>query len=482
MPRPVTRRRRCRAATGLLLLLAALSPAGAAQGDQAFAGLPKVSPAVLGQVRAAGSATFWAILEPQARLAPAFTIGEWPERGKFVMDALRESANSSQAGLRAWLLARDVPFESYWIVNAVRVTGGLEVIRAIAIREEVVRIEPSHTYRMVTPTIEADGARVGQVEWGVDRIRADEVWSTFGVRGRGVTVASIDTGVMFDHPALARQYRGRRPGGLNHNYNWWDPGKACGDPSLAPCDNVGHGTHTMGTMVGDDGAGNQIGVAPRARWIAAKGCEDVFCSDTSLLSSAQWVLAPTDLAGNNPRPALRPQVVNNSWEKLPDDPFFQPMVQAWVASGIVPVFSAGSGGPACGTVGAPASYPESYGVGAFDMGNRISSFSGRGPSPIGGVTKPDVGAPGVEIRSAWNDGDYAILTGTSMATAHVSGTVALIVSAVPSLRGDVDAILGFIDDTAIDTAGTCGGGTDDNNTWGEGRLDAFAAVDEANGP
>ncbi len=441
----------------------------------------KVSSAVVGQVLAHGTATFWVMLEPTTgSLSPAFSIVDWSQRGRFVTHQLQEVADTSQAGLRGWLLRRHVPFQSFWIINALRVTAGLDTLRDIAARPDVVRIDPSRTYRITPQPTDASHDSIGQVEWGIDRIRADEVWTTFGTRGQGVTVANIDTGVMFDHAALRRQYRGRRHGRLNHNYNWWDPAHACGVPT--PCDNVGHGTHTMGIMVGDDGAGNQIGVAPRARWIAAKGCEDVFCSDTSLLSSGQWVLAPTDLAGNNPRPELRPMVVNNAWEGIPNDPFYQAMVQAWVASGIFPVFSAGSGGPACGTVGAPASYPESYGVGAFDMNNSIASFSGRGPSPFGGVIKPDVGAPGVEIRSAWNDGDYEILTGTSAATAHVSGTVALILSAAPSLEGDVGATMAIIDETAIDTPGTCGGETGDNNTWGEGRLDAFAAVDAANGP
>ena len=79
--------------------------------------------------------------------------------------------------------------------------------------------------------------------------------------------------MQFDHPALVRQYRGNNGDGtFDHNYNWFDPAGVC-VPSTAPCDNDGHGTHTMGTMVGDDGGANQIGVAPGAKWIAAKGCE-----------------------------------------------------------------------------------------------------------------------------------------------------------------------------------------------------------------
>ena len=156
------------------------------------------------------------------------------------------------------------------------------------------------------------------------------------MRGENVVVANIDTGVQFDHPALVQQYRGNNGDGtFDHNYNWFDAQKLCGSPSR-PCDGGGHGTHTMGTMVGDDGdpGPNQIGVAPRARWIATNGC----CAVDALMSSFQWLMAPTDLAGQNPSPERRAHVVNNSWGGPSGDPLFQAAVQAWVAAGIFPSF------------------------------------------------------------------------------------------------------------------------------------------------
>src|SRR5690606_18118605 len=159
------------------------------------------------------------------------------------------------------------------------------------------------------------------LEWGLSNIRAPEAWEAFGAQGEGIVVANIDTGVQFDHPALVNQYRGNLGGSFDHNYNWFDPAGVCGSPESGPCDNADHGTHTMGTIVGDDLAGNQIGVAPRARWIAAKGCEDLNCSNEALLSSGQWLLAPTDLNGENPRPDLRPNIINNSWSGFAGDPF-----------------------------------------------------------------------------------------------------------------------------------------------------------------
>jgi subtilisin family serine protease len=307
-------------------------------------------------------------------------------------------------------------------------------------------------------------------------------------RGEGITVANIDTGVRWQHPALIRQYRGQcafQCLTVNHNYNWFDPSRVCSADGKTPCDNNGHGTHTMGTMAGDDRGSNQIGVAPRAFWIAAKGCESNNCSDSALLQSGQWMLAPKDLNGLNPRPDLRPDVINNSWgDSNGANAFYQSTVQAWVAAGIFPAFSNGNNGPGCGTVGAPGSYPESYGTGAFDINNNIASFSSRGPSPFGGAIKPNISAPGVNVRSSWNNGSYNVISGTSMAAPHVAGTIALIwsINGAPSFRRDVAATMQVLDDTAIDVSNlTCGGTADDNNVWGEGRLDVFAAVTAAKG-
>jgi subtilisin family serine protease len=359
-----------------------------------------------------------------------------------------------------------------------------KLLDELARRPEVDRILADREYKLPDPIQGSAEVDVASVEWGIDRIGAPLVWSTFGVRGEGVVVANIDTGVRFDHAALVRQYRGNLGGGqFDHNYNWFDPSNVCGTPSLQPCDNNGQGTHTIGTMGGDDGGTNQIGVAPNVKWIAAKGCESSTCSTSALLAAGQWVLAPTDLAGANPRPDLRPDIVTSSWSSSDaSDTFFQQTVQTWLAAGIFPAAANGDAGPGCGTVGSPASYAESYGSGAFDINNGIASFSGRGPAPaaVGGQIKPDISAPGVNIRSAWNDGAYNSLSGTAMASAHVAGTVALMWSAAPSLRGDIASTKSILDDTAIDTSDlTCGGTAANNNVWGEGRLDAFAAVDQS---
>ena len=239
----------------------------------------------------------------------------------------------------------------------------------------------------------------------------------------------------------------------------------------------------MGTMVGEDASlTNQVGVAPGARWIAAKGCESSSCSESGLLGAGQWIAAPTDLAGANPRPDLRPNIVNNSWGAGNGpivDPWYEATVDAWIAGGIFPAFSNGNSGPSCDTAGSPGDYQQSYASGAFDINGAIASFSSRGPGEAGDV-KPNIAAPGVNVRSSVPGNGYSSFNGTSMASPHTAGTVALMWSAAPSLVGNIGLTSTILDDTATDTPSTqCGGTDDDNNVWGEGKLNAFAAVDQS---
>lgn len=471
--------RRWRAAMVATVALVSLLPATPSAGAPSAAGAPApVDASVREAVAAAGKARFWVVLDERADLAAASRVAGWAARGEAVVGALRATADRSQAGVLAELARRGAPAEAFWVVNAVLVTGDAATVDAMAARPDVAAVRAPRTYELPEPRAGVDQPTVDGVEWGVASINADDVWSTFGVRGEGIVVANIDTGVDAGHPALAAAYRGNLGSGvLDHDHSWFDPSGVC--PRPAPCDNNGHGTHTMGTMVGSAGL-NQVGVAPGARWIAAKGCESTSCSDRALLASGQWALAPTDVHGNDPRPELRPNVVNSSWGNGDGgDPFYRETVAAWVAAGIFPSFSNGNAGPSCRTVGAPASYPESYGVGAYDARNRIAGFSSRGPSPVGGETKPDIAAPGVDVRSSV-PGGYASLDGTSMAAPHVSGAVALMWSAAPALVGDVATTRELLDQTAVDTAADqCGGTAADNAVWGEGRLDALAAVTQS---
>ncbi|MDG4764534.1 S8 family serine peptidase [Solwaraspora sp. WMMD406] len=393
-------------------------------------------------------------------------------------------AAQTQRGLRQLLRERGATFTPYWIANVIEVTGDLTLVTELAARPEVARIVPVGRTALGDPVAAAsdgtrDGTGQGEVPWNLSQIGADRIWQEYGSRGEGVVVGSIDSGVQHDHPALARQYRGAAGRTVDHTYNWFDPTGIC--PPGVPCDNYGHGTHTVGTVLGDDGNGTVTGVAPAATWIAAKGCEYDYCTDPSLLAAGQWMVAPTDRDGENPRPDLAPDIINNSWGT--DDrteTYYDQIVATWLAAGIFPVFSIGNSGEnGCDTAGYPGISAAAYGVGAVDSDGAIGYFSSRGPGPDGAV-RPDITAPGVDIWSAHPGGQYRSASGTSMAAPHVSGAVALAWSAVPHLRRDVATTRELLARTAPDVADlTCGGTPEKNNVYGEGHLDAYAMVTAA---
>ncbi len=463
-------------------LLPVLFLAGCNQGDDldASGSNTNASPQT-SALQTKSRSSVWLVLKDRAALERAHTMRDWKSRGDFVYNELKKKADSTQAPIRALLDSRGVSYRSFWIVNAIKVDADAATLDELKKRTDIAKILPDRVYKIPEPIKEKSIPKIDAAEWGLTNIHAPEVWSTYGVKGEGIVVASIDTGVQYDHPAVARKYRGRKADGTyDHSYNWFDPGRICGG---APCDNIDHGTHTMGTMVGDDGdpGTNQIGVAPHAQWIAAKGCEDNSgCTTESLIASGQWMVAPTDAMGNNPRPDLRPNVVNNSWGGGGSDDFYTMVVDSWVAAGIFPSFSNGNSGPSCGSAGAPGDYPNSYGVGAYDVGNVIASFSSRGTSFFGMIVKPDISAPGVSVRSSVPGSGYASFSGTSMAAPHVSGAVALLWSAAPSLVGDIAATRTLLNTTAVPTSDlSCGGTADFNNVWGHGRLNVLAAVTAA---
>ncbi|BFU43166.1 S8 family serine peptidase [Krasilnikovia sp. MM14-A1004] len=440
---------------------------------------------VSAQVRAEvarGDTTFWLLLRDTPDLSAARRATGKARAGAVYRAATTATARH-QAGLRALLSRRGARFSTYWISDTIRVTGGAALLRELAARPEVKAVLPDNPVKLPAPITGTAHAAVQGTEWNVDRVGAPRVWNDSHVRGEGIVVANVDTGVQYDHPALAAGYRGRRAdGGYDHDYNWFDPAHVCADP--APCDNVGHGTHTMGTMVGrDTDTATAIGVAPGASWIAAKGCETSSCSVASLLAAGQWIVAPTDRAGNNPRPDLAPDVVNNSWGGSSGfDPWYSDVVRAWTAAGIFPAFSAGNSGPGCGSANTPGSYTATYASGAYDINNAIASFSSRGTGQDG-LVKPNIAAPGVDVRSSVPGGGYAVYSGTSMASPHTAATVALLWSAAPALRRDIAATREVLDTAAVDVEDlSCGGTAGDNNVFGQGRLDAAAAVTLALSP
>ncbi|WP_405900772.1 S8 family serine peptidase [Streptomyces sp. NBC_00727] len=471
--------------TGLLI-----GPPTAAAADGPTA---QVDSALMKAVDKGGESSFFVVLKDKADLTTAKRKHGHAARAKAAFDELKTKAHKSQQSLNTYLDKKKVGHQDFWIANAVEVTGDQDLVEQLAKRSDVARIIKEQHYKLddieskptraqteaaVKAATQEEAAEDATPEWGVKDIKADRVWDDYEDRGEGIVIANVDSGVQYDHPDLVDNYRGNNgDGSFTHDYNWYDASGEC--PTSAPCDNNGHGTHTMGTMVGKGG----VGVAPNATWIAAKGCESELCNDSTLLLAGQWILAPTDHNGQNPRPDLAPNIVNNSWGA--DDTtstFYKEIVEAWNSAGIFEAFAAGNDGDGstCSTTHPPGSQVTSYGVGAYDSTGKIANFSGFGPSLVDGSMKPNISAPGVDVRSTWPGDSYNTISGTSMATPHVAGAVALLWSAAPSLIGDIDATRALLNDGAIDVDDThCGGTADANNVWGEGKLDIFASVDKA---
>src|SRR5262249_6591514 len=329
------------------------------------------------------------------------------------------------------------------------------------------------------------------IEPGIAYTHTPDVWAQ-GFTGQGIVVASADTGVRWTHNALKPHYRGWDGQNADHDYNWHDSihdsvGNPCGNDSPFPCDDQGHGTHTTGTMIGDDGMGNQIGMAPSAKWIGCRNMDANNGTPARYIECMQWFLAPTRIGGRDPDPTKAPDITYNSWCCPPWKACASSMRQAAVeveASVVLMMLSAPQeSGPNCPTVqNPPGLYAATSTAGALVTGtDTIATFSSRGPviADGSGRIKPDISAPGTSTRSSTNasDSSYANFSGTSMATPHTAGAMALLWSAMPSLRHQITASRDALNNAAFHIASTqCGDAGPPNNVYGWGRLDIFAAV------
>lgn len=483
----------------------------------------KVDQSVL-NAASTGQAEFLVYMNSQADLNGAYAFGTKEEKGQFVYEQLTTTAESTQPRVLQTLANFGAAHRSFWVTNAVWAKGDLAVVQAVASLPEVAHVYASGGGKLKLPPVNQPLTSTSSIssasstnlangdpnpEANLLNVNADDVWA-LGVTGQGAVVAGSDTGVFWQHAAIKNQYRGwdKATQTVNHSYNWHDSIHAqnttCAGDTTAPCDDHDHGTHTVGTMVGDDGANDRIGMAPEAQWIACRNMTEGAGVVPTYMECMQWFLAPTDINGLNPDPAKAPHVINNSWgcyEGCPP-PALQSTLRASRAAGIFYAVSAGNDGSSplgvinsgrviCNTINTPlARYPEAFTVGSTDhRTDRISYFSSRG-SVLGdlgyplGLMKPNISAPGSGIRSSVKNGSYASFSGTSMAGPHVAGLVALLISANPRLAGLVDRLENIIEQTAVKKTTTEGCGLDStsavpNNTYGWGRIDALAAVLEA---
>jgi subtilisin family serine protease len=460
----------------------------------------KMAPWVIEHTAYGQQAEFFVVLADRADLSRAANLPTKAEKGRFVYQTLREKAQRTQGPILEWLHERNIENQSFYIVNVILVKGTREIAAALAARPDVARVEGNPHIQNPLPqpeTVEespqqpASGARPATVEPGIQYTHAPDVWS-LGFMGEGIVVASADTGVRWTHNALKPHYRGWDGQSADHDYNWHDSihdsvSNPCGNDSPEPCDDVAHGSHTTGTMIGDDGAGNQIGMAPAAKWIGCRNMDAGNGTPARYIECMQWFLAPTRIGGGDPDPTKAPDITNNSWECPASEgcsfDTLQAAVEAQAAAGIMMVSAAQNSGPGCSTVqNPPGIYEATYSAGALNTGtDTIASFSSRGPVTADGSNriKPDISAPGTGTRSSTNasDSSYANFSGTSMATPHIAGAIALLWNAMPGLRHQLSDSRDALNNSAVHISSTlCGDAGPPNNVYGWGRVDILAAV------
>ncbi len=409
-----------------------------------------------------------------------------PETRSFkVISALQEKAASTQGPLVNYfeekLVDRSVfSYKPFWIANFILIEAKPEIINEIKLRADVAQLDLDALLDYDRPTerskISTD--EVLSSEPGSKIINADKLWQ-LGITGQGRILMNIDTGVRNTHVAITSRFRGNH---VPMNQAWFDPGGG----STTPSDCDGHGTHTMGTMVGRSATGDTVGLAIDAEWIAAKTiCTSPHTSNS--IAAFQWAMNPDGNAGTTND---MPDAIGNSWYD-PDvtstqcTGIYKTTLDALEAVGIAVVFSAGNNGPSASTITAPKNINTDetnvFCVGAISgasyLGGStdpIASFSSRGPSSCGGtgslLIKPEVSAPGVGVRSSYGTGDntYSSLDGTSMACPHIVGAIGLLKQAFPMLTGKQIKLALY--NTARDL-GTAG----EDNNYGKGLIDVFAA-------
>jgi hypothetical protein len=418
-------------------------------------------------------------------------LSQWPTNSlsdrASAINALRGVAARTQPQVVA--AAQATPnvsiYERYWIFNGFAMQAPIQAIQAIAARDDVDYIVEDGYLQL--PKDELTQTQGGPDDptnnWNIYQVNAPQTWA-IGYDGTGRVVANQDSGVDGAHQALSTRWRGIQPGHSPAD-SWLDPFGL--SPSF-PTASGDHGTHTMGTTTGyfgDSSGPDEIGQAKGADWIACRIYDTSGKGPFSYMHMCFQFMADPD---GNPNTNDQPDAVGNSWGDLgayayPDLEWW-PDIVAWRAVGIVPVFSNGNDG-GVGTVGKPAAYPISIGVGAVDNNRNIAGFSSRGPAPNlppwnnpanwersdWNLIKPEVVAPGVNVRSSLPGNSYGLLSGTSMASPHVTGLAGILRQIRPDVT--VNEFYNIIIDTSYWQQSW---GTRPNNNYGWGEIDDYAAA------
>ena len=382
-------------------------------------------------------------------------------RRSFMIKALKERTDTIKKPILSLLPAgKSRKAVSLWIINGIAAKVPPGIIRVLASHPDVekIRLDYAITLPEETPGLPEEP------EWNINAIGTQSLWA-MGFTGQGVVVANMDSGVDYLHNDLFGRWRG----GTN---SWFDP---YGEHST-PYDShpYGHGTGTMGIMVGGDAGGTSIGAAPGAQWIAAKIFNDDGDASVSCIHQGfQWLLDPD----GNPDTDDAPHIVNNSWTyEAPGLCIseFQTDIELLKAADIAVVFAAGNYGPDEESSVSPSNNSGAFAVGAVDSSYNVASFSSRGPSACDGGIFPHVAAPGVNIKTLCLTSSevcptsYSHGSGTSFAAPHVAGAMALLLSAFPELG--IAQLEQALMDSAVDI-----GEPGPDNTYGHGMIDVFQA-------
>lgn len=379
--------------------------------------------------------------------------------------AMREYVSGQSSGPS---IAGDSPISRYkffWTVNALMAIMTPEAISEVAERDDVVKVFLDKKLYLERDFRQlAEEGEEGEFTYGLQKIGVPELREKFPkLNGNGITVGIIDTGIDAAHAELKdksitfKDFVGNKKD---------------------PYDDNGHGTHVAGTIAGTGVGGTQLGVAPNVKLIIAKvfsarGSANV----TEIVRAMEWMADPD----GNPDTKDQPKVINNSWgggldNDITKDPFFL-AVNTWVQLDIFPSFAAGNSGPSASSVGAPGGFPNAFAVGATDANDSAANFSSRGPVDftLNGkkvtLTKPEVSAPGVQVYSSMPGGRYAKMSGTSMATPHTTGVIAVMYGAKPDLK--VIQVKQLLMGTSHDL-----GQAGMDNTYGSGRINVLDAVEK----